>query len=134
MSEFMLILLFGGAAVLIGLLLSGSTQRSARHPQHADGTTSKRYEYRSHHVRHPFTFNLVKQSDGEVRIYILDGPSYGSRATDGHSTHRYFDHGNRPYVCIEQRLRPTNLHDARSWARYWADKTAQYVKTGRPFS
>src|SRR5262245_48181596 len=134
MSGFVLLVLLTGAVVLIALLLTGSAQTSSRHPHHADGTTTKRYWYRSRHIRKPFTFNLVKQPDGEVRIYILDGPSYGYRATNGHSTHRYFDTHHRPYVCIDHSLRPTNLHDARSWARYWADKTARYIKTGRSFS
>jgi hypothetical protein len=125
-----------GAAAAAGLLLlssGGGTPQPSR-PAQAGAAQSRRYQYRSRHIRHPFVFNLVKQPDGEVRIYIVDSPSYRSRQTDGHSTHRYQDQSNRYYVCVDHSLRPTNFHDARSWARYWADKTAQYMRTGRPFS
>jgi len=148
MSDLGPILLVGGAIALVLALLGQSTttpaQRQRQPPQAPPratprasprASTSRRYWYRSRHIQKPFTFNLVKQPDGEVRIYICNAPSYGSRQTDGHSTHRYFDSGNGlHYVCVEKSLCPTNFDDARSWARYWANKTAKYIKTGRSFS
>jgi hypothetical protein len=131
-SDPVLIPLFVVALLTLLWLLFGTGRpaSSGRRPHAPNGT----YQYRPRHSRCPFTFNLVKQPDGEVRIYILSGPSYRSRPTDGHSTHRYVDQRNRRCVCIEHSLRPTNFRDAKSWARYWADKTALYIKTGRPFS
>jgi hypothetical protein len=131
MADLLLILLLAGAVLLILRVFAGGAAGPARN---AGGAQSKRYFYRSPHIRKPFTFDMVRQADGEVRIYILDGPSYGRRATDGHSTHRYTDYRGRPYICVERGLHPTNFHDAESWARYWADGTAKYIRTGRPFA
>ena len=127
-----LLLLGAAGAVVILLLNNGTRTPQPPRPVQAGAAQSRYYRYRSRHIRHPFVFNLVRQPDGEVRIYIVNSPSYRSRPTDGHSTHRYLDQFDRYYVCVDHSLRPTNFHDARSWARYWADKTAQYMRTRAP--
>jgi hypothetical protein len=81
-----------------------------------------------------FAFELEKQSDGKLRAYILEAPSFGGRADDGHSTHRLFEPGRGHYVCVRDDLQPTNLDEARDWARYWADGASRYIKTGKEFS
>lgn len=81
-----------------------------------------------------FEFDLVPQRSGEVRVYIVSQPGYGGRAADGHSTHRYHDPRRGHYVCVDTKLAPTNVRDAASWADYWADGTARYIRTGRAFS
>jgi len=80
-----------------------------------------------------FVFDL-QPLGREVRIYIVNQPSYGSRASDGHTTHRLGLDTGRPYICIDQPLQPTNVPDALSWAVYWAEKSAEYIRTGRPFN
>lgn len=83
---------------------------------------------------HTFDFSLAKQRDGRLRIYITHSPSYGSRATDGHSTHRYYDTMRGHYICIRDDLAPTNATEAQDWARYWAENTSSYIVHGKDFS
>jgi hypothetical protein len=45
-----------------------------------------------------YGFSFESQSDGTVRAYIDRMPSYGSRSTSLHDTHRRID-GSRYYVC-----------------------------------
>ncbi len=81
-----------------------------------------------------FRFRLKEMWSGEVRIYIESQPGYGYLATDGHSTHRYYDEDEGHYVCVDDDLKPTNFTDAKDWARYWARGTVGYIQTGREFS
>jgi len=91
-----------------------------------------RYTYTTRDRSASFSFEL-KPVGGVVRIYILDQPSYRGRPSDGHATHR-IDIGARPFVCIRSDYQPTNVPDALSWAVYWAEETARYIRTGRAFS
>jgi hypothetical protein len=90
------------------------------------------YNYLTKDRRFAFTFEL-KQVGSNIRIYIREQPGYGTRATDGHSTHRLSDNG-KPYICIRGDLQPTNVPDALSWLVYWAEETGKYIKTGQSFS
>ena len=84
---------------------------------------------------HRFGFELVPQSDGTVRLYILEQPSYGLNDSSLTETHRYYDDASRlHYVCIKDHLAPRNETDARDWADYWSQMTAIYIASGRPFS
>jgi len=77
-----------------------------------------------------FHFTLVEQTDGTVRCYIDDQPSYPSgRAADGHATHRYGLGTGRPYICYEPQ--PRSHRDARTVTESWARHTARYMVTGR---
>lgn len=80
-----------------------------------------------------FCFRIVERWNGECRIYIVDQPSYCGWPTDGHSTHRYRD-DNGYFVCVRDDLIPTNFSHAKAWARYWAERTTDYIRTGRPFA
>jgi len=77
-----------------------------------------------------FHFTVMKQPDGEYRIYIDTQPSYPSgRNTDGHSTHRYGLDSDAPYICYEPP--PRALKDAQTIAESWSRHTARYMRTGR---
>jgi hypothetical protein len=91
------------------------------------------YHYQSRCRRYDFTFDLRRVGD-EVVIYILKQPGYGHRPDDGHATHRLGLERGRPYVCVKHSLRPRTVPEALSWATYWAEETARYIKTGRSFS
>lgn len=80
-----------------------------------------------------FSFILRKMWDNEVRIYISNSPSYSPRSTCMHATHRLSD-SQGYYVCVRDDLIPKTISDAKSWARYWADKTAKYIDCGTSFS
>ena len=89
------------------------------------------YDYTS---RDGYDFQFDLQPAGyEVRIYILEQPSYDGRPEDGHSTHR-LGLNSDPYVCVDATLVPTNVPDALSWLVYWAEETATYIRTGCAFS
>jgi len=77
-----------------------------------------------------FHFTIMKQSDGEYRIYIDQQPPYPSgRATGGHETHRYGLGSGSPFICYEPP--PRTLKDARTVAESWARHTVRYMRTGR---
>jgi hypothetical protein len=61
------------------------------------------------------------------RVYIENQPSYGSRNTSAHASHRLGLPG-RPYVCWTNSLR--TYAEARSVAALWADATQRYIATG----
>lgn len=74
----------------------------------------------------------LRQVGSEWRAYILDQPSYGSRRSDGHVTHRYYDASeSRHYVCYEPM--PRSADDARAVAKRWAEGTTRYCRNGEPF-
>jgi len=88
--------------------------------------------YRTSDGQADFEFNFsTRPFTEEVRIYIGNMPSYGSRDTDGHSTHRFRDPNGAPYICYDPA--PTNLTDAFKIAKAWAEKTWRYIKTDQRF-
>ena len=95
------------------------------------------FSYTTRDGQFEFSFDL-QPVDDTVRIYILDQPSYDGRDNDGESTHRLTEHEGRYagtlYVCVERGDDPTNVPDALSWLVYWAEKTSEYIRTGRKFS
>lgn len=86
--------------------------------------------YRTESGRNYFRWSFEEQSNGDVRAYILDQPSYQGRATDAHSTHRY-GLGRRPYICYDPM--PDNRDDAIEIAKAWAENTERYIETGDNF-
>ena len=86
--------------------------------------------YRTSDGAADYLFSFEEQSDGTWRAYIEQQPSYRGRPTDAHSTHRLSD-GGRKYVCWTRPLR--SLEEAKQVAALWADKTQEYIRTGRGF-
>jgi hypothetical protein len=74
-----------------------------------------------------FVFNCLGNS---FRVYIVKQPSYGSRDTGAHPTHRLFDNGY-PYVCWDGVLKTEA--DAKNVAKLWAECTQEYIRSGKRF-
>ncbi len=74
----------------------------------------------------------LREVGGEWRAYIVEQPSYTGRASDGHSSHRYYDSGrSQHYVCWEPA--PRTKEAARAVSKLWAEKTTRYCRNGEPF-
>src|SRR5207248_122932 len=78
-----------------------------------------------------FSYEVHRLENGRMRINILDMPSYGSRDTSLHKTQRAFN-GIFHFVDLVSPLH--SLEDAKKVAAFWAERTDQYIKTGRPFT
>ena len=87
--------------------------------------------YRTESGRYYFSWSFEEHSDGEVRIFIVSQPHYGSRPSGGHETHRYGVGSSRPYICYEPP--PDNLADAIEVAKAWAERTEKYIRWGQEF-
>ena len=78
-----------------------------------------------------FKFKFVRQSNGDIHIYILSQPQYRSgQKTGGHDTHRY-GLPNNPYICYDPM--PRNMNDARMISIEWAKRTAYYIRNNKWF-
>ena len=73
-----------------------------------------------------YVFTFEQRGDG-WRVWIIDTPDYGGRATSIHATHRLFDNG-RPYICWDRSL--ATLDAAKGVAALWADATQEYIRSG----
>lgn len=86
--------------------------------------------YRTEDGGADYGFSFEIQSNGTWRVYIESQPSYRGRATDAHSTHRLSDNGSM-FICWD---RPISTYKAaKNIAALWANKTQEYIRTGRRF-
>ncbi|MDO8632598.1 MAG: hypothetical protein Q7R41_19115 [Phycisphaerales bacterium] len=109
---------------------NGDTIRFSDWDNDAYGT----FQYTTRDRRFEFVFDL-QPVDDQVRVYIVDQPSYQGRSEDGHDTHRKYDSDKGlHYVSIEDRMSPTNVPHALTWAVSWAEHTGNYIRTGRHFA
>jgi hypothetical protein len=83
--------------------------------------------YRTKDGREDYGFSFERQADGSVRPFIASMPSYGSRGTGLHTTHRLTSSG-RYYVCWDQPLRTEG--DAKQVVARWSDLTQEYIRSG----
>jgi len=90
----------------------------------------RRMYYRTKDGRADYRFSFERQPGGTWRIYIEWQTPYGDRDRDFRRTHRQRD-GDRTYVCWTKA--PRRLEEAKEIAALWADKTQEYIQTGRPF-
>lgn len=88
-------------------------------------------KYRTKSGKFTFRWSFESQSDDKIRIYILDAPGYGSRRSDGHSTHRYRQDDGKCYICYEPM--PTKLQHAIAIAKAWAERTEAYILHSQEF-
>lgn len=86
--------------------------------------------YRTKLAPSDYRFEFVELGPGNWRVYILSQPGYGSRSADNHATHRLVD-GDRKYICWDGRI--PGLADARKVAAEWAERTQEYIRSGRRF-
>ncbi len=86
--------------------------------------------YRTRDGQADYYFSFERQPDGSWKVFILSQPVYQGRSTSLHDTHRLID-GGRHYICWTTPL--WSLEDARNVAALWADKTQEYIATGRTF-
>jgi hypothetical protein len=86
--------------------------------------------YRTKDGQADYKFSFVNRLNGEWRAYIISQPSYGSRPTDAHSTHRLTTALGRKYVCWD---RPIYSQDElRGVVALWSDRTQDYIRYGIP--
>jgi hypothetical protein len=86
--------------------------------------------YRTSDGSADYGFSFERQSNGTWRAFIASQPSYNGRPSGAHATHRLSD-GGRQYVCWNREL--STEAEARQVAAHWADKTQEYIRSGRQF-
>lgn len=86
--------------------------------------------YRTQDGLADYGFSFEPQPDGTWRAYVERQPSYGTRSTDAHSTHR-LSAGGRKFVCWTTAFRTEA--EARAVAQRWADSTQRYIRFGERF-
>jgi hypothetical protein len=82
--------------------------------------------YEFHYVNDP-----VKS--GKVRIYIVRQPSYNGRNESLVDTHRLPSNnkvGPKYYICFKDGREPASEDAAKRFARDWAKRTDEYIRTG----
>jgi hypothetical protein len=87
--------------------------------------------YRTKDGQADYKFKFETMPDGKERAYILSQPSYRGRSEGGHETHRFGLDAGSPYICFDPM--PRSRKDSKFIASAWADKTQEYIKTGRSF-
>jgi hypothetical protein len=94
-------------------------------PEQANNNTLSYTAISPRGSRYNFTFKYERV--GSIwRAYIINSPSYGSRSTGAHDTHRLND--GRYYVCWTPE--PQRLDEITQVSKLWADATAKYIETG----
>ena len=83
--------------------------------------------YRTKDGSADYGFSFERQWNGNIRPFITSMPSYGSRETGLHTTHRLTS-GTRHYVCWDSPLKTEA--EAKQVVALWADLTQKYIRTG----
>lgn len=136
----LIIFLIIAAACIIGAVSNSTSTSASNHSAHSSSYLSSNSAYaqatyidhiaagRSSIDQRRYRFKICKVNN-EYRAYIEHSPSYRSRATDGHSTHRHYD--GRYYVCWST---PVRTYDNMvAIAKQWADCTQRYIESGTRF-
>ena len=87
--------------------------------------------YRTSDGQADYQFSFERLGPEEWRAYIVWQPSYAGRSEDPNTIHR-LTYGGRKYVCWDRPLK--SEADARQVAGEWADRTQEYIRSGRLFS
>lgn len=88
--------------------------------------------YRTNDGQGYFEFNFVKVRN-LYEVDIVSTPSYGSRSTDLHSTHRLNSERGGYKICFGDPSVVTSLDKAMKYVENWCEGTWQDIKTGRTF-
>ena len=90
--------------------------------------------YRTNDGRYYFSF-IFENKGGYYMAHIASQPSYGSRASDLHSTHRLSsDYSGCSYrICFGNDNDVPTLSRVRKYAEAWSEATAKYIDTGIKF-
>jgi len=86
--------------------------------------------YRTYDETTNFRFSFEEQRNRTWRVYVLQQPSYQSRAAGNHAIHMLSD-GYRKYICWDSPMQTFN--EATRVAALWAEKTNEYIRTGQSF-
>ncbi len=88
--------------------------------------------YRSTDGTYYFKFCFYPAGD-YYDVDILAMPSYGSRSSDLHLTHRLPSERGGYKICFGEPQIISDLNTAKKWAASWSELTVTYIKTGREF-
>ena len=87
--------------------------------------------YRTKDGRGFFDFEFVDVGS-RIEIDILSSPSYESRPSGLHETHRLPSGRGGYKICFGDESIVKTLSGARKWAAIWAEMTWRYIRTGIP--
>ena len=116
-----------GSTVLSGQVVVVAYDPASPQPPRNRST----YVTRRHGRGTPVDFALVRLPDRSLRAYVLAVPSYGSRPSGAHETHRLRDQHGRVYVCWDTRI--DRVEQIMWAAREWAERTVRYIEHGTAF-
>lgn len=87
--------------------------------------------YRTNDGGAHFCFRFVEEGNGNWRADIQSQPSYGSRSSGLHDSHRLpsITAKTRHQICYG--TTPRSLRDAQKWAEAWAEATWTWIRDGR---
>jgi hypothetical protein len=88
--------------------------------------------YRTNDGKAYFEFRFVE--DGSYwEIDILSAPSYGTRSSDLHSTHRLPSARGGYRICLADPSDAHSVSKAFKFAESWSEMTWRYIQTGKNF-
>ena len=96
------------------------------------GWRAKEDVYRTNDGGGYFKFRFYPIGD-YYEIDILAMPSYGSRSSDMHSTHRLPSGRGGYKICFGDPRILRDLNTAKKWAAVWSEYTNRYIKYGNAF-
>lgn len=93
---------------------------------------STRDVYRTNDGNAYFEFEFVKVGS-KYQVDIVSQPSYGSRDSDLHLTHRLPSDRGGHRVCFADDDAVTSIGRAQKWVEAWAESTWRYINSGTNF-
>ena len=90
--------------------------------------------YRTNNGRYYFEF-MFEDKCSHYEAHILNQPSYESRETDLHSTHRLESNypGCSYRICFANESDVPSLNKVRAYAESWSELTVKYIENGTRF-
>lgn len=89
--------------------------------------------YRSKNGKCVFHFAFYPM-DTRYDVDILEMPSYGTRSTTMHDTHRLKSRNGNDYrICFGDESIVSSIKTAKKWAAVWAECAVNYLESGKHF-